>query len=220
MPRSPHAERHFPSRGLLGVLAAAVLVIVFPPFHVRSLSQGKASPAAIRGAVDVPRVAEQFWTGKLLTPSVEPVNVRALMMAIDQDPAMAMKKYGHRAGIGGNAVFLVEGAGTVESVDARGVWLGIEVAKPLRSVLITGPVFGNALRDATGLLSINDFNSFDFNALGAELNRLAEARVQPQLRKDASVGSHVSFLAAGELDDASADRPILKLIPIRVTLNR
>jgi predicted lipoprotein len=205
---------------LLGVLAAAVLLIVFPPFHIRPLKQGGATPVATPGAVDVPRVAEQFWTGKLLAAAMEPVDVRTLMMALDADPAMAMEQYGHRAGIGGNAVFFVEGAGVVQKIDASGVWLGVDVTKPLQAVLITGPIFGNALRDSTGLLSLSDFNSFDFNALGAELNRLAEARVQPQLRKDASVGSPLSFLAAGELDDASGDRPILKLVPIRVTPKR
>jgi len=203
-------------RALLVVLAVAVLLVVFPPVRIRPLKQG-AAPAAVPGSVDVSRVAEKFWSDKLLAAAVEPVDVRTLMMALDADPARAMEQYGHRAGIGGNAVFLVKGAGVVEKIDASGVWLGVDAPKPLRAVLILGPIFGNALRDSTGLLSLNDFNSFDFNALGAALNRLAEERVQPQLRNDASVGSPLAFLGAGELDDASAEQPILKLVPIRVS---
>ncbi len=67
-------------------------------------------------------------------------------------------------------------AGLVQKIDARGVWLGVEATKPLQAVLITGPIFGNALRDSTGLLSLSDFTSIRFQPLGAELNRLADAR--------------------------------------------
>lgn len=44
--------------------------------------------------------------------------------------------------------------------------------------LETGPVFGNVLRDGTGLLDVNDFpNSQDFNALSSEINRRVEEQV-------------------------------------------
>ncbi len=219
MTNAAHAERRLPLRWLALLVAASLAFVVFPPFHVRPLRRGVA-PAAVAGAIDVPRAAERFWSEKLVAPAVEPVDVHTLMQAIEQDSGMATEKYGHRSGIGGSAFFFVSGKAGVKAVDRIGVWLNVDVGEPLQAVLITGPIFGSALRDATGLLEIGDFNSFDFNALGAELNRLAEARAQPALRRDVRTGSQILFLAAGEIDDASGTRPVLKLVPIRVTPER
>jgi predicted lipoprotein len=217
MASAEHPERRWPLKWLVWAAAAGVVLIVFPPFHVRPLRLGVA-PAAIPGAVDVPRVAEKFWVDQLAGPSAKPVEVRTLLMALGGNPQRAAEKYGHRSGIGGSAYFLVEGSGRVTSIDRGGVRLSVDGGSSLPLLLMTGPVFGSALRDATGLLDTADFNSFDFNALGAELNRLAETRAQPALRTGVSVGSNISFVAAGELDDATGDRPVLKLVPIRVTV--
>ena len=197
-------------------LAAAVALYVFPPFHVRPI-QRAVEAVATPGAIDVPRFAQNFWSQKLVAPAVRPVDAHLLVAALKDNPVTAMKKYGHRAGIGGKAYFLVAGEGRVTSVDERGVWFDVTAANAIPLLLITGPVFGNALRDVTGLLPIADFSPFDFNALGAELNRLAETRAQPELLNGVSEGSTLAFIAAGEFDDATTEQPILKLVPIRVT---
>jgi predicted lipoprotein len=210
-------ERRAPL-GLLAWIAVAVIVlVVFPPFHIRPLQPAGIAPTAPPGALDVPRFAEQFWTEKLASPAAQPVDARVLVAALRENPAEAANKYGHRAGIGGKAFFYVSGEGQVSAVDRTGVRLNALAPGSTQLVLITGPIFGNALRDATGLLDIKDFNSFDFNALSAELNRLAESRAQPALRRGLTVGSTISFIAAGEFDDASGEEPVLKLVPIRVT---
>jgi len=215
MDNAPHPERRVPLKWLGAAFAASLVLVVFPPFHVRPLQ----STAAV-GTTDVPRLAEKFWTEKLLATAVQPVDVGTLLNALGQNQAAASEKYGHRSGIGGSAYFFVGGTAQVSAVDHAGVWLTTNVPNGMQLMLITGPVFGNALRDATGLLDIADFNSFDFNALGTELNRLAETRAQPALRTDIAVGSQLSFLAAGEIDDATGAQPFLKLVPIRVTLKQ
>jgi len=219
-----HVQR-LDRRALLSSLAwlaaAALALYLFPPFHIRPL--GRAADvqlATAPGAIDVPRFAEKFWSEQLVNPAIQAADAPALLAALNQNTATALEKYGHRAGIGGKALFLVKGAGRVSAVDRRGVWLQVDGASEARLVLNTGPIFGNALRDVTGLLAIEDFSSFDFNALSAELNRLAETRAQPALRADGKVGATLSFIAAGELDDASGAQAVLKLVPIRVTLQQ
>ena len=50
----------------------------------------------------------------------------------------------------------------------------------------TGPVFGNTVREGTGLLDVNNFPGLqEFNALSAELNALIEKSVLPALRDHA-----------------------------------
>jgi predicted lipoprotein len=206
---------------LAWLAAVALALYIFPPFHIRPLERGAGvQPATVPGAIDVPKFAEKFWNEQLVNPAVQAADATAVFAALNENTATAMEKYGRRAGIGGKALFLVSGAGRVSAVDRRGVWLQVDGASDARIVLNTGPIFGNALRDVTGLLKIEDFSSFDFNALSAELNRLAETHAQPGLRADGKVGATLSFIAAGELDDASGAQAVLKLIPIRVTLKQ
>lgn len=206
---------------LAWLAAVALALFIFPPFHIRPLGLvAGAHTATAPGAIDVPKFAAKFWSEKLVSPAFEPADAHALITALDENTASATQKYGHRAGIGGKALFLVSGEGRVSAVDRRGVWLQVAGVSDARIVLNTGPIFGNALRDVTGLLRIEDFSSFDFNALSAELNRLAETRAQPGLRAAGTVGATLSFIAAGELDDASGAQAVLKLVPIRVTLKQ
>ena len=79
-----------------------------------------------------------------------------------------------------------------------------------------GLVFGNALRDGTGLLNVNDYpNSQDFNAISEALNHIVETRVLPKLREQAKVGATISFAGCAEVDDESSDLKPLKVIPIQ-----
>lgn len=196
------------------LVAAGLLLALFPPFHIRPLSAVNATQAA-PGALDVPAFAVRFWNEKLLSPGVPPVEARPLVATLVRNPQLAAQKYGRRAGIGGKTFFLVSGAGHIASVDQLGAWVDVGEAQTPRIVLVTGPVFGNALRDATGLLNLSDYRSVDFNALSTELDHLAETRAQPALHHLAT-GASISFLAAGEIDDASGAVPVLRLAPIHI----
>jgi len=165
--------------------------------------------------MDVSGFAERFWNEKLLSAAVPAVEAAPLVAALVQDPALAAQKYGRRAGVGGKTFFLVSGTGRVASVDHTGAWIDVGGAQIPRVLLLTGPVFGNALRDVTGLLNLSDYRSVDFNSLSTALNQLCETRAQPVLQR-VGAGASISFLAAGEIDDASQAEPILRLAPIRV----
>ena len=202
-------------RILAGWLVSAVVVLaLFPPFHIRPLSAVGVAQRGT-GAMDVPGFAERFWNEKLLSPGVPTVEVQPLVAALVQDPALAAEKYGRRAGVGAKTFFLVSGAGRVASIDHAGAWIDVGAAGIPRVLLLTGPVFGNALRDVTGLLNLSDYSAVDFNSLSTQLNHLCETRAQPALHRD-GVGASISFLAAGEIDDASQAVPVLRLTPIRV----
>jgi predicted lipoprotein len=82
-------------------------------------------------------------------------------------------------------------------------------------VLQVGVLFGNAIRDGTGLLNVNDFpNSQDFNAISEQLNRLVESRVQPKLREIAKAGAFVKFAGCAEVNDESSDLQPLNVVPV------
>jgi predicted lipoprotein len=206
---------------LIVVLALiALAVAIFPPFHLRRID-GTAREAVGNdhgASKDSALLAARFWDTRLTSQQVHPTDWRMLINALQENAQLANRRYGRRPGIGGPWFYLVSGEARVVSIDPRGVWLEASDLGDWRVLLQTGPIFGSALRDATGLLRLEDFSSFDFNELAAQLNRLSENQVASVMRRDARVGSHLQFVAAGRLDRVSGDGHTVLLAPIRVSL--
>lgn len=202
-------------RPLLWLAAVVVALVIFPPVRFRPIESPNPGHAAT--AESPQRFALSFWEQTLTRREPSAVELADLWSALGQDPSVAMEKYGQRASVGARPVFLVRGEATVTSIDERGVWISLARKVEGNTVLLNGPVFGNQVRDATGLINIADFDSFEFNAISAELNRLVETNVQPELRRLAVVGAHLELFGAAEVDDASSERLILKIVPIRVS---
>jgi len=188
---------------LVWVAGLAIAWTLFPLFHVRYSRAGNDTEIESREAVavfDAQRFAKAFWTNKLLALSDHATDVGLLTAALTRDPAAAAQQYGRRTGLGGRYFYFIRGEGRVRAVDRRGVWLSIAGQSGTPVLLMVGPVFGNALRDATGFADITGFNSIDFDSFGAELNRLAENEVQPKLQK-ARFGTRVRIVGCAEAID-------------------
>lgn len=203
---------------LIWLAVLIVLGIVVPPFHVYRLEStpgragGNAPP--LPATVDVRQFAQTFWTEKLVPASSQATEVGMVVAELARDPELAASRFGRRSGLGGKALYFIRGEGRVSSVDHKGVWLVLDGGSKIPVLLPIGPLFGNALRDATGLLDVNNFSSFDFNALSAELNRIAETRIQPDLKRTI-VGRQLRFVGCAEAADESG-KVQLKVVPISV----
>ena len=143
---------------------------------------------------DAAAYMESFWTGPLLESARHAVDAAELLAAFRQDPADAATRYGHRLGLSGNASFFVSGTGRIVAVDEDAVSIALQEGDPAAVVIETGPVFGNAIRDGSGLLDVSDFsNAQDFNAISSEINRRVEEQVFPVLEAQAAVGADRAF---------------------------
>ena len=112
-------------------------------------------------------------------------------------------------------MFLVRGTGKITSVAEDSLVLSLhDSGAPV--TLNLGLVFGNTVRDATGLLDVSAYpDSQDFNALSTKLNSIVETKVAPAMKKAAAVGKTIRFAGCFELEeDAKPDAPII--IPIKV----
>ena len=85
-------------------------------------------------------------------------------------------------------------------------------------VLQTGLLFGNTVRDATGLLDASNFpNSQQFNEISTELNRIVEARVLPDTERTGVGGTTDSVRRLrGSADDDAPMSNRLTIIPLEV----
>jgi predicted lipoprotein len=203
---------------LMAVLVLAGLCWVFPLFHVVPLAQAAKEKAA--ATFNPSTFAEKFWDERLLTSLDQAVRAEELLPAIQTDPAAAKAKFSRSVGVSESYTYFVSGTGRVLAVSDDEISLTItDGATDAEVSLQTGLLFGNAIRDGTGLLKVSDYpNSQDFNGISEALNRLIETRVQPKLRETANVGALVKFTGCAEVHDEAADLKPLKVVPIRVEI--
>jgi predicted lipoprotein len=203
-------------RWLIALLVVAGICRLFPPIHVVPLKKAEAEKTA--GVFDAAQFAEMFWTNQLLPSLNKAVNAETLVAAIRSDPAAAKKKFSRSVGLSENYFYFLRGEGKIVSVSDDGIGLAIlPDATNAEIVLEPAPIFGDAIRDGTGLLNVNDYpNSQDFNDISSALNNIVESRVLPKLQEQAKVGAEISFAGCAEVDDESTDLKPLKVIPIQI----
>ena len=214
-PQSPLRGRTNPTILISVPIALSVLFYFFPPFHIIPLKQATAATAAAK--FDTTAFTETFWTNKLL-PAIpqKAVSANKLIEAIQSNPATARTNFSINAGAGGTYYYFLSGTGHVIAVTDDEVTLTTGSSTNADVSLQAGLIFGNALRDGTGLLNVSDYpNSQDFNAISEALNHIVETRALPALRQQAKVGATISFTGCAEIDDESTDLKPMKVIPIK-----
>ena len=85
--------------------------------------------------------------------------------------------------------------------------------------LETVNLFGNAIRDASGLIDVSDFpNTMEFNTVSVEINRIVRENIAGPALEHAAVGKTVRFTGAAEVsEDDPSIRP-LHIIPIEIRM--
>jgi len=204
---------------LLTWLGAIILLAgvcwFFPLFHVVPLKQAEAEKAAT--TFNPTQFAEKLWRERLLKSLDQAVPCEALLPAIRAGAGDARKKYSRSLGVSDSYTYFLSGKGRVLTVSEDEIGLAVtEGAAAPEIVLPVGLLFGNAIRDGTGLLNVNDYpNSQDFNGISEALNHLVETQVLPKLRERARVGAIVRFTGCAEVNDESTDLKPLRVVPIQ-----
>jgi hypothetical protein len=192
------------------------VMAIWPPLHIHRLRNPAPGQIESRTVLQARGIADGFWRGTLTAGAVTPLDIRSLIELLQKDPAAA-QQVGHTADYGGSPYYFLQGNGRVTSIDSTGLWLDVAAQGGMKVLLLVGPIFGNALRDATGKLPMKDLGFTQFNAVSEELDRLAESQGQAGLQGGVKVGAILHFVAAGEVDD-SRGYPVLELAPVRITV--
>lgn len=200
---------------LAGIALFAGVCWLFPLFHLVPLERAAEQKAA--ATFNPTEFAERFWSERLLPSLDRAVKAGVLLPMLARDPATARRQYARSLGISDSHTYFLSGEGRVVGVSDSGILLAVTGAATQPAVLLeTGLLFGNALRDGTGLLDVNDYpNSQDFNGISAALNHLVETRVLPELRERAKVGSLVRFAGCAEVNDEATDLHPLRVVPLQ-----
>lgn len=198
----------------LGVLV--IFCWVFPPFHVRSLKQVRAAQASKQ--FNATNFVAGFWTDKLLPATKHAAEAAKVVKTIANNPKKVRTEFGRSVGIGSTYYLFLRGMGRVVSVSDDSIGLSLENTGDSVDISVPlGPVFGNAVRDGTGLLSPSDYpNAQDYNNISAALDHIVETKVLPEFQRIAKVGARVQFAGCAEVDDESQDLKPVNLVPIYV----
>lgn len=201
-------------RCVIALVVVAGICWLFPLFHIVPLKTATAEKAA--AAFNATQFAENFWTNQLLPSVDKTVKADVLLSAIQSNPTEAKKKFSHSVGLSDGYFYFVSGTGRVISTSEDEISLAITGSSTNAEIsLQIGLLFGNTLRDGTGLLNASDYpNSQDFNDISAALNHIVEACVLPKLH-EVKTGAKISFAGCAEVDDESTDLKPLKIIPIQ-----
>ena len=198
------------------LIIVAIGVVAWNSVYFRNLDEVKASRTAKE--FDAVEYASSFWSSKFPTAVDKAVDLTALTTLISNNASKAFDDHSHALGIGNLRYFLVKGNGIVKSVQDDNVIIVLDESKQ-QIVLATEFIFGNAVRDASGLININEFtNTMDFNNVSAEINKIIRETVLPDFKKNVKAGEAVSFVGAIELNREHPELTDIEVIPVQLTI--
>jgi predicted lipoprotein len=199
---------------LSGIIALAGVCWLFPLFHIVPLERAAKEKADAK--FDPAQFANKFWNETLSKSLDKSVSAEILLATIQTNAALAKQKFSHSVGVSDSYTYFLSGKGRVLAVSDEEISLTVNPGSTNADVTLQmGLLFGNAVRDGTGLLNVNDYpNSQDFNGISEALNHLVETQVQPKLREQAKVGATVHFVGCAEVNDETTDLKPLKVVPV------
>jgi predicted lipoprotein len=192
------------------------LLWLFPLFHIQRLD--RLSSAKTTQSTSAREFAASFWEEKVIPTLEGAAEAEELIAALRDNPQAASKRLGRKVGVSRMTLFMVRGKGKVVTIDKSGVGIALEQGSEKADIVLhTGLVFGNAVRDSTGLLTTSDFHdSRQFNEASTELNRIVETQLIARLKENASIGKHIRFIGCVEIPDQGELARPLSIIPMQV----
>jgi len=199
----------------------ALIVVLFVGYHsvyFKKLDELRASTST--GKINTTAYTRSFWKQKLIPSLNKSLSLKELVQQLKTDPKKAFKEKGNALGIGDLKYFMVKGEGTVKQVNENEtiVLLQHETQNiPLR--IATEYVYGNAVRDASGLISMNEFdNTSDFNEVSAGINKIIREEVLPDFKKNVKSGDRIQFIGAIELNSKFLELNDMEITPVQLKI--
>jgi len=145
------------------------------------------------------------------------LDLPGLLDQLLNDPELTFRREANALGVGNIAYFKVQGEGFVLKVNENNVILRVEDHE---LEIETEFIFGNAVRDASGLVRINDFDrTSDINLISETINHKIRSEIIPPFRARVKEGNKVKFTGAMELNMShlELDRPEVIPVSIQIT---
>jgi len=194
-------------------------IIIFVGYHSVYFKKLDSIKAAKAGALfNASQYAQAFWNDKLNPHLDKAIEIVHLTSQFSTDTGKTFDTYSHALGIGNLRYFLVKGKGIITSINEDDVSVLPDSSKQ-NIKIATEYIFGNAVRDATGLININEFNNtMDFNNVSAAINKIIRETILPSFKSMARKENKVEFVGAIELNKEHLDLSRIEVIPVQIKI--
>lgn len=197
---------------IIGLVVSGI--VLYNSIYIQPLDIKLAEDKEIE--FDAKLFVDTFWSNELLGAYNSAADLTQLLSQLSQDPDLTFENEAQALGIGNIGYFRVEGEGTVLRVNENDVWVQVEN----QTIEIeTEFIYGNAIRDASGLIQLNDYNkTSDFNSISEAINDKIRKEVVPTFKDQVLVGNKVQFKGALELNKAHLDLSQPEIMPLFLQL--
>lgn len=201
-----------------GLFSVVIALLGYKSVYIEKLSARKVNNTESK--FDAVAYTSKLWKEKMPATIDSAVDIGVLMQAINTNPSQAFDQHTHALAIGNYRYALVKATAVVADVSADEVKLNMTNGDSLISMtLATEFIYGNAIRDASGLIQVKDYpNSSDLNAISEGLNTIVRKQVLPAFKQTVKKGDKLSIVAAIELNKNHIHWQGLELQPLRVTI--
>ena len=197
------------------IIFLAILVVVgFKSVYFKKLDEMQTSEGS---GLDVSAYTASYF--KELKPMLDSsVNVVTLYQALKNKDLSLIKSNAHSLSLGSLKYIMVSGQGIVAKVDSGSVIINAIAKDLVEPVYIeTEFIFGNAVRDASGIVKLSDFtNTTDLNNVSSEINKTIRETVVKPFISTVQKGDTVSFNGAIEVNEKYLNVSDLQVMPIRL----
>ena len=190
-----------------------LIIVAYNSIYFKKLDEVKAAASK---DFDAKTYAKKYFNDKLVPALKDAIDLNQLLTLLQKDKEKTFDQYSHALGIGNIRFFLVKGEGEIVSVNENDVTISLKADSSQKSVQIaTEFVFGNAIRDASGFIDVNEFkNTMDFNNVSAEVNKIVRNEVLPPFKAIAKKGQNIRFSGAVEFNRAHLNLQQIEVVPV------
>jgi len=198
-----------------GLLLVVIALLAYKSVYFEKLSARKSNAAVSFDAVGF---SKKLWQEKMPAKLDSAIDLSQLITVIDKEGETAINKYTNALAIGNYRYALVKLKAIVMDVKEDEVILLIKHNDSLLTVNIaTEFIYGNAIRDASGLVQVKDFpNTADLNGISEELNKIVRTTVLPTFKTSVKKGDNLNVVAAVELNKEHIHWSKMELLPVRI----
>jgi predicted lipoprotein len=196
--------------------AITIVVIVFVAYnsvYFKKLSEVKAAGKTF----DAAAYAQNLLNKQLPDVEAKTPDIDEVLAQLKTDPSKVLEKYGKALAIGNTRYLLIKGKGNITGVEESDVQLTTSGKNQLQ--IATEYIFGNAVRDASGLVNLNDFsNTLDLNNISAEIDKIIRNKIVPSFKQTVKQGNEVEFTGAITLNSEHLNTDDLEVIPVSLKI--
>ncbi|WP_346238610.1 DUF2291 domain-containing protein [Niabella insulamsoli] len=197
-----------------GLLLIAIALLGYNAVYIKKLSEVRASSGQ---KFDAATYVGKIWDEALQQKLDSAIEISALRQALQSDPEKAFSDFTKSLAIGNYRYALVKGLATVEQVNEDDISIVIESQPAFKAVFATEFIYGNALRDASGIVKLEEFpNTEDLNAISEALNQAVREKVVPAIKPLLVPGKRVAFVGAVELNKEHIRFDNIEIIPVSI----